>query len=883
MAENNLMIVESPAKAHTIGKLLGAGTMVRASYGHVRDLPEGGGLHVDINHGFAPDYVLTASGKKVIGELKRLARKADNIYLATDPDREGEAISWHLSELLRPETKAPFYRISYHEITRSAITGAFSNPGKIDMKLVDAQQARRVLDRIVGFMVSPLACRNVAQKTSAGRVQSVALRLVVEREREIQHFVPEEYWNLDALFAPEGGQCVLKTRLSRIGGRKAQLHKGEQVNALASAVEDGKTVHRVLAVTDKPRRQNAAPPFITSTLQQAAGSFLHFSTSQTMKLAQELYEGVDSGNGAALGGLITYMRTDSVNIAKEAQAAARQFIAEKYGAQFVPEKPNNYRSGKSAQEAHEAIRPTSVERTPESLAAVLSPQQLKLYRLIWNRFVASQMAPAQQVDHSIEIESSGGSVAAVVSGWEWGDGEGKVSAAGKADSPAGVVFRTAARETLFPGYQIVYSMKDLGQEDELDDVAGRLPKMSAGVQCSLAEKPLKREQCFTQPPGRYSEASLVKAMESNGVGRPSTYAATVSALQFKKYVEKKNSTLFPTALGIKLNDYLVEYFPHLFNVGFTAEMEEQLDEIAEGQLDWIAMLTGFYQTFSQWLSVCGSVAAPGVLNEETQRKILQLFPEGFDFLPAPSPRYDDARFIRSVRKSLEGDGRTLTERQGGALLRLLGKYANLRPEFLAAAQELGLGELALRQCEAVRNAEKEHAANTAAVPDEIRSLLAGMKKIEWEKPVVRGKRTYDDGRFFRSLERQARDSGKLSPAQVSALQRLAVKYAAQLPPELVTGAAAAAGDGTADGGTANAGTAVHEEIAALFAQCEKISDWHAPVKRGKRTYDDHEFYNSLAEQYRVRRSLTDKQLSALKKMCAKYARGGAGEAAAPEK
>lgn len=859
------MIVESPAKAHTIGQLLGGGTIVRASYGHVRDLPEGGGLHVDLAHGFTPDYVLTPSGRKVIADLRKVAKDVADIYLATDPDREGEAISWHLSELLRGSTKASFHRISYHEITKSAIDSAFANPGEIDMKLVDAQQARRVLDRIVGFMVSPLACRNVAQKTSAGRVQSVALRLVVEREREIQAFKPEEYWNLDAFFTPSGAQCELKTRLSRIGGHKAEVRDAAGANALADAVEHADTAHRVLSVADKPRKQGAAPPFTTSTLQQAAGGSLHFSTTMTMRLAQELYEGVSEGGGTT-GGLITYMRTDSVNVAKEAQDSARSYIASAYGPQYVPDKPNRYRSGKSAQEAHEAIRPTNVERTPESLAGILTPQQLKLYRLIWNRFVASQMTPAQQIDHSIEIESTGPALSPVATGWIFSEDGRRVI--GKSDSPEGCVFRVAARETVFPGYQIVYSMKDLGQEDEMDNLTGRLPRLSAGVPCQLSRRPLTREQCFTQPPNRYSEAALVKAMESNGVGRPSTYAATVSAIQLKKYVEKKSSALYPTDLGMRLCDYLVAKFPELFNVGFTAKMEEQLDEIADGGINWVDMLGNFYHSFQQWLAGCGANPSVAPLPDDQAEKILSLFPEEFDFAPkGEDSRYDDASFVGRLRRQLAG-GRGISERQSAALLHVAGKYAAQFPQLMAKAEELGVAQMLLQQ--------QEHAAATARtsnaeeIPAEIAELIEKMKDTEWEKPATRGRRTYDDGKFFRSICTQAKRSGKLTPAQISALRKLAAKYAVAVP-----GMADSSSGGGADEGGAAAATPLSPEakaaIETLFKFCEGITDWKAPAKRGSRTYDDRAFYTSLADQYRRRGILSDRQIAALQKMCTKYA------------
>ena len=872
MGNDTLMIVESPAKARTIGKLLGAGTKVLASMGHVSDLPTRE-LGVDIVHDFAPQYELTPNGHRVLKDLKAAAKGAKEIYLATDPDREGEAISWHLERPLRPATKGNFHRISYHEITKSAILNAFAHPGAVEMPLVDAQQARRILDRLVGYQVSPLLWKHVEKDTSAGRVQSVALRLIVEREREIQAFTPVEYWNLEAVFSPrERPEVKLKTRLSKVNGAKANITNGTDAHALASALSDGAVAHTVAAVTSTPRTQRPAPPFITSTLQQAAGSFLHYGTTQTMKLAQELYEGVELGGGDIVG-LITYMRTDSVNIANEAQQAALQYIERTYGAAYVPEKPNRYRSGKSAQEAHEAIRPTNVERTPESVAAYLSPMQLKLYRLIWNRFVASQMAPARQVDHAIEIESAGGALAACQLTSE------------ASPSPKRCTFRAAARETVFAGYLKVYSMKDLGQEDEMDDLAGVLPELKEGSDCRL-ELPLPEpEQCFTQPPGRYSEASLVKALETNGVGRPSTFATVVKTILDRKYVEKEKSALLPTKLGFEVNDYLVNQFPALFDIGFTAKMEGELDAVEEGRMDWVAMLKEFYGQFQTWLAAGGATPTTGTLDAARAQEMLALFPEGYQYDP-PVARlrkvYDDGKFVESLREQLATGKKPLSERQCSALLGVLARYAAKDASLRASAEAAGFGALIQQQqaAEAAREERREGGESALALPAGLEELLAAMKGVKWEAPVTRGKRIYDDGKFYRSIMRQVGVSHQLTPPQIAAIEKLASKYAAVIPGYaalaerlgMAPSEAEASDTASAEGKTATVSSgvdaAVCERLLALAAQ---VHTWREPSKRGRRTYDDQAFVKSLQEQYASRKVLSDRQVAALRGVLGRYA------------
>ncbi len=872
---NALMIVESPAKAKTIGKLLGAGTTVLASMGHVSDLPAKE-LGVDVEHDFRPKYVLTPKGQKVVRELKAAAGKADQIYLATDPDREGEAIAWHLQNLLRGATKADFHRIAYHEITRSAIEAAFRSPGQVAQPLVDAQQARRVLDRLVGYQVSPLLWKNVEKDTSAGRVQSVALRLIVEREREIQAFVPVEYWNLEAVFAPSSAPRVrLKTRLSKLNGKNANVPDGENALALAQALQGEGVEHKVSAITSKPRRDNPAPPFTTSTLQQAAGSMLHFGSSTTMSIAQQLYEGVDLGGTTS--GLITYMRTDSVHVAPEAQQAALAYVRREYGEEYAPATPNRYRSGKSAQEAHEAIRPTNVERTPEEVAPYLTPPQLKLYRLIWNRFLASQMAAARQVDHAIEILSSGGPLATL-----------ELPCAG---GRRGVecIFRAAARETLFPGYKKVYDRKDLGQEDEMDNLAGSLPKLAQGDLCRLLE--LSKEQCFTQPPKRYSEGALVKALESNGVGRPSTFASIVQTIQDRKYVKSEKSSLAPTPLGFRVNDYLVGSFASLFSVDFTARMEEELDQVEEGKVDWVSMLREFYGKFQGWLAEGGARPQGVSLKPEQLKALLAAFPPDFPFDPpvAGSRRvYDDAKFTESLRRLMEKSPEKLTQRQGSALLAMVARYAERHPELRSLAEGMGLGEAleAFLKDNAQKAERRQNAPEKLAVEPALEELLKAMGKLEFEAPVASRRRAFDEGSFFRSLARQASVSGGLSARQREALRKMAMKYAQKIPgfPALAEKLGWAQEAGGAEGQASQ--EALAAQVGRLRELTQSIQEWNPPVKRGGRTYDDKAFVDSLVSQWEKRGSLSERQLASWAKTLARYEAqlppGSLGGIAAPE-
>ncbi|MEA3335897.1 MAG: type I DNA topoisomerase [Chloroflexota bacterium] len=593
-----LVIVESPAKARTVGRFLGKGYTVRASVGHVRDLLRSK-LSVDIENDFEPTYRVPNDKRKTVKALSQEVEKAREVYLATDPDREGEAIAWHLVEAtgVKPEQSR---RVVFHEITSDAIAEAFAHPSELNMDLINAQQARRVLDRLVGYQISPLLWDRVRGRTSAGRVQSVALRLVVEREREIQAFVPVEYWDVRALLAQqetrqEDPRPSFESKLHRVRGKEVDLKNEDDTQAIVRDLEDAH--YLVTSVREGERRRRPSAPFTTSTLQQEASRKLGFGARRTMRVAQQLYEGINLGADGQVG-LITYMRTDSVNVSKQAQNEARSFVAESYGPEFLPPKPPVYKTrAKSAQEAHEAIRPTSVMRTPESVSHVLDRSQSRLYRLIWRRFVASQMAAAVFDTLTVDIAALPRRSYATV-----GSGE-AVRLAETLKKPE-YHFRSKGSRVRFAGYMSVY-------QEGRDENGGRnnngnngkdkwLPALTAGELLDLLQ--LLPKQHFTQPPPRYSEASLVRALEENGIGRPSTYAPTITTIQTRGYVELEERRLVPTELGFIVIDALVKHFPDIFEVGFTARMEEALDDVAENKRDWVEVLREFYEPFSEMLS-----------------------------------------------------------------------------------------------------------------------------------------------------------------------------------------------------------------------------------------------------------------------------------------
>jgi DNA topoisomerase I len=579
----SLVVVESPAKAKTIKKYLGRGYDVKASVGHVKDLPKSK-IGVDVENGFLPQYDVIKGKAKVLSEIKRAARTAERVFLATDPDREGEAIAWHIAEELGVGGNDPrVRRVLFNEITKNAIQKAIEKPIDLDRNKFDSQQARRILDRLVGYQISPILWKKVRRGLSAGRVQSVAVRLIVEREREIEAFVPVEYWTLEAELAaklpPE-----FRARLSKVDGQKAELKDGATTHALVKDL-DGAT-YVVASVDKKERRRNAPPPFTTAKLQQEAANRLGFTAKKTMTLAQKLYEGIELGDEGAVG-LITYMRTDSVRLSTEAVDAARAYIAERYGKDHLPAEPNVYKTkAKAAQEAHEAVRPTSLEWTPERVAPFFEQMNerdmFRLYELIWNRFVACQMVPAVYDQTAADIT------------------------AGR------VTFRATGSILKFPGYLAVYGAKppeeEAGAEEEKAENGDaekkneerQLPPLEAGMILDLRR--LLPEQHFTQPPPRFNESSLVKELEQRGIGRPSTYAAILENIQEKQYVEKVERNFKPTHLGLVVTDELVKSFPREMDLGFTAGMEERLDEVEEGTAGWQAVLSDFYGKFKEDLA-----------------------------------------------------------------------------------------------------------------------------------------------------------------------------------------------------------------------------------------------------------------------------------------
>jgi DNA topoisomerase-1 len=648
-SEKTVVVVESPAKAKTIKKYLGRSFDVKASVGHVKDLPKSK-IGVDVEKGFLPEYDVIKGKAKVLSEIKRAARTADRVFLATDPDREGEAIAWHISEELGSEGgDARVRRVLFNEITKTAIQKAIEKPLDLDRKKFDSQQARRILDRLVGYQISPILWKKVRRGLSAGRVQSVAVRLVVEREREIEAFVPVEYWSLDADLAAQVPPDF-RAKIFKVDGQKADLKQGEETHALVKDLEGARFV--VASVDRKERKRNPPPPFTTAKLQQEAANRLGFSPKKTMTLAQRLYEGVDLGDEGAIG-LITYMRTDSVRLATEAVDAVRAHIQQAYGKDHLPEQANVYKTkAKAAQEAHEAVRPTSLDWTPERVAPFFDEMgerdMYRLYELIWNRFVACQMVPAVYDQTAADI------------------------AAGRA------VFRATGSILKFPGYLAVYGAKppeeEAGAEEEKNGDAGdataraedrQLPPLEAGMELRLLK--LLPEQHFTQPPPRFNESSLVKEMEERGIGRPSTYAAILDTIQEKGYVEKLEKQFKPTHLGVLVTDELVRAFPREMDIAFTAAMEEKLDGIEEGAAGWQQVLEEFYSKFKEDLAKADeamrNVKAQAIETDITcekcgQHKMVIKWGRNGEFLACPG--YPECRNTMNFRRE---DGNIVPEKE----------------------------------------------------------------------------------------------------------------------------------------------------------------------------------------------------------------------------
>ncbi len=821
----HLVIVESPAKAKTINKFLGKDYIVEASMGHIRDLPEHK-FGVDIKKSFAPEYTLIKGRKKVVDTLKKAAKGVDDIYLAPDPDREGEAIAWHLKALLQgivPEEC--FYRVTYNEITAPAIQAAFSSPSTINQHKVDAQQARRVLDRLVGYQVSPLLWRTIRGGSSAGRVQSVALRLVCEREEEIEKFVPEEYWLIGASVRKLVDPLTpFSIKLTRIDGEKADIKNQEQAEAVQQDLNRRDLI--VANITEKQMTKRPRPPFITSSLQQSASSLLGFTPSRTMRIAQTLYEGVDLSGQGETSGLITYMRTDSFNISQQALSSCRDLIASRFGEEYLPEKPNFYKSRGSAQEAHEAIRPTDVRCTPDDLKSVLKADEFKLYRIIWERFVACQMTPAKIKQCMVEIEAGPNPE--------------------KDDAPA-YQFRASASEVVFPGYMKVTGVekdKSADEKGESDDVDA-LPPLTKDEALHLLE--WSSDQKFTQPPKRFSEASLVRMLEENGVGRPSTYAQTIQTLYSRDYIIKEKRTVKPTELGRNVNGFLIDKLRQLFEVDFTAKMEDSLDAVEKGEEEWASMIGKFYDSFKDWVE---EAKGPKAEMDEVNR-VLDLLVGVKEWAPEVKHgkrKYNDKKFVDSLRKQIEKNEKAVSQRQADTLKMIAGRYLEQVPALAAAAEELGIQP-------------PEENGNHEPPREETLKKLALLENVTFKEPRKVGRITYDDKAFSGSLRDQVQSGSCLSENQVRYLNRLVLKYSDQIENL----------DAMADElGLNNEEDEKDEVSGPLLEALKNVETWRDPVTRGKRTWDDKEFYQSLTGQFREKKKLSPKQIKTLKTMVKRY-------------
>lgn len=866
--KKKLVIVESPAKAKTIGKIVGPDYIVKASVGHVRDLPKhslGIKISPDDTH-FEPVYIVTDDKKTVVAELMRKAKECDAIYLASDPDREGEAIAWHLKEILQAGLKkgseTKFYRVQYNEITPAAVRKAFENPHDIDMPLVDAQQARRVLDRLVGYKVSPSLWQQVGKGLSAGRVQSVGLRLVCEREAEIRAFVPTPYWLFGAKLRKRvDPKLSFTVKLRQIRGAKADI----QEESLAKQVHEALacSTFTVADLVRQERTRRPFAPFITSTLQQAASNALGFSPNVTMSIAQKLYEGVElAGDGPV--GLITYMRTDSFTIAQEAQDAARDLIKSKYGAEFICPKQRTYKNKSAAQGAHEAIRPTDPARTPESLAGTLRPQELKLYELIWKRFIASQMADARFNITTAKVRAEPAN----------GFGELMLSA--------------SAADLVFPGFlkvtgEAVVSPPDDNSREGDDDMLDALPPLVPGESLDLLAVADDRKE--TKPPARFNEASLVKALEANGIGRPSTYASILATLMARGYIVKERRALLPTELGEKVNAFLVANYNDLFNVGFTAAMETQLDEVEdpEKKLEWQGMLRAFYDKLKIWLAAAKAPMA----DPEIVEAVLTKFEEVTEWAP-PVKRgkrtFSDREFVEEIRQKFRGElpakqpasrkGKKAAALEVGDPTEEVIDVASLEAE--ADSAPAPTGEISQNQLRALLNILVRYRSNLSDFEGFLKSIgrediledeqLQPPRASTLEIFEILDKAGVDEGSttFYQSLRDQVRRGKRLSPKQRHYLERMFLGARDNIPGfsrELCERLEIAYSEPVA------VDTAKIESILAGLGQ---VHTWKEPVRKGRRVYDDAEFFKSVTAQFTAKKSLSEPQVKVLERMFLRY-------------
>ena len=811
------MIVESPAKAKTIGKYLGGDFTVMSSVGHVRDLPKKGlSIKIEPVEGtenrwtFTPRYEVSAEKKKVVDELRKAARAADEVFLAPDPDREGEAIAWHLSQVLEDVTKGkPVRRVTYNEITKGAVRAAVENPGEIDLARVDAQQARRILDRLVGFKVSPLLWKNLqyGYSLSAGRVQSAALRLLVEREREIAAFNPVAYWVLGVEASKGTKETSFIAKLARLDDAKPEVRSQEQAATLVDDL-DGAGL-RVAYVKQQPKTRHPYPPFTTSTLQQAASSVCGFSPHRTMSIAQKLYE----------AGLITYMRTDSVNVAAVAREAAKNLIAAEFGAAFVPEKPNFYKSKSGAQEAHEAIRPTDVRMRPAE--AGLDAASTKLYDLIWRRFVASQMAEARLVQTTVGLEAE------------------------KDCLRHSYLFTASTATVEFEGFLAVMKAApkkakaaEDGADEDSDEVKS-LPPLAEGEALTPVRWLSDRKE--TKPPPRYSEASLVKALEENGVGRPSTYAQTIEVLVDRQYATREARQLVPTPRGMDVNDWLVKKIEPLFNVGYTAKMEGELDKVEEGAERGDDMLSDFYRQFTAWVRDAQEPPPP----TEKFTALFKLLDEVKTWRPPMTigkRTFGDREFVESVRQQLAEGKMPVSEKQLQALVKVAVAYRDQIRDGEMRLVDLGYGP----EIDRVKNAPSDELVKWCfQTIDRIGGLTKNPFLNSLREQVDRG-RVLSAKQFAILARSVGENAGALDDAD---------QVRARLAPYVPGGFEVAP---------------VDPAVPDLLKLLDTVKEWKEPVRRGRRVYNDHEFVSSLRDQYARRSSLSPRQVLALRRVCVNY-------------
>ena len=831
--KKHLLVVESPHKAQTIGKFLGGGYVVTSSMGHVRDLP----LHelgIDVKDGFRQTYEVSPGKTKAVAALRAAAKGADVIYLASDPDREGEAIAWHLKELLGSAAgNTPFRRVKYNEITPRAVKAAIEAPGEIDMNLVDAQQARRAIDRIVGYRISPFVSRRIRGGSAAGRVQSVALRLVCEREAEIRAFQPVAYWVLGAMLRKNPHDPFF-AKLVRINGEKAEISTEEEARRIFAEMESRRFVVESVSTRDVSR--HALPPFITSSLQRAASSVLGMTPGRTMSIAQKLYEGVDVGESGGPVGLITYMRTDGTFVAREAQDAALDFISANYGDAFRPERPNAYRSGASAQEAHEAIRPTDVTRTPASLAKFLDPSELKLYDLIWRRFVASQMTSAKFRQRTVLFDAV------------------RPDGAPLAQGEDAITLSATTTDVVFQGFMKVMALdikkamamqdgkdSEIQQDDDDDSPTAAMPPLETGE--TLETDEIKSDRKETKPPARFTEASLIDTLEKNGIGRPSTYATIMETIIKHGYVVRERKSLSPTPVGEEVVKLLVEKFPALFDVGFTARLEESLDKVADGdsKTDYLSLMSGFYEQFEKWLDEGKDPPA----KPEDVRKVLDALSEITEWNPAEkrgNRTYDDHKLEKSFRRQFESGEKPLSARQFSALVGIAARHKDRIRDFDS------------RIAGFLPKEEKQ-----AQDPEKQKETVRRLEMLLTVPGQTEGRMS-----FLNSLLAQAKAGRTLSARQMSAVDDIFAASQAKIP----EGEAASAG---AVAATVAAPPAEDTESAPLLKALASVKEWEEPVKRRGRAYDDKKFYTSFKRQFEAKGSLSDKQRAVLRRMAGKYA------------